>query len=63
MKDGKCKDEGNCKDMAKCKSMKSCSNEMAANKKMDCSMKNADSKTTMNCNDDTKNCCSKKTQQ
>lgn len=69
MKDGKCKDEttckekGNCTDMAKYKSMGCCGNEMAANAKMDCTMKGADSKSTMNCKDDTKNCCSKKTQQ
>jgi hypothetical protein len=40
-----------------------CEKGSASNAKMDCSKKSADGKTTMNCGEGSKGCCSKKTQQ
>ncbi|HYM94528.1 MAG TPA: cation transporter [Chitinophagaceae bacterium] len=40
-----------------------CDKAMSGKSTMDCSKKSADEKTAMNCGDNSKNCCSKKTQQ
>lgn len=86
MKDGKCKDEAACKEKGCCKDAEACKEKgccgheksMAANDKMscctkgadsktamDCSKKGMDGKTAMDCSAGEKNCCSKttKTQQ